>query len=73
VQSGGDVAGGDAGESGDDDLPQGRLNAACYGYTGKMADADYDHLVSLQLGGDPSDARNLWVEPADPGHKPGSV
>ncbi|WP_394816004.1 hypothetical protein [Streptomyces gibsoniae] len=25
---------------------------------------------SLQLGGDPNDARNLWVQPADPGHRP---
>ncbi|MCW7941711.1 lipoprotein [Streptomyces hygroscopicus] len=45
-----------------------RLNAASYGYTGRLGDAEYDHLVSLELGGDPNDARNLWVEPADPGH-----
>ncbi|WP_436850243.1 hypothetical protein [Streptomyces monashensis] len=49
-----------------------RLNAASYGYKGSLGDAEYDHLISLQLGGDPNDARNLWVEPADPGHKPGS-
>ncbi|WP_425264973.1 hypothetical protein [Streptomyces yokosukanensis] len=48
------------------------LNAASYGYKGSLGDAEYDHLISLQLGGDPNDARNLWVEPADPGHKPGS-
>ncbi|MER6739076.1 hypothetical protein [Streptomyces puniciscabiei] len=47
-------------------------NAASYGYKGSLGDAEYDHLLSLQLGGDPNDARNLWVEPADPGHKPGS-
>jgi hypothetical protein len=29
-------------------------------------------LISLQLGGDPNDYRNLWVEPADPGHSSGS-
>ncbi|MGW2935242.1 hypothetical protein ACWDA7_26055 [Streptomyces sp. NPDC001156] len=23
---------------------------ACYGYTGRMGDAEYDHLISLQLG-----------------------
>ncbi|MEW2306183.1 hypothetical protein AB0958_40585 [Streptomyces sp. NPDC006655] len=46
-----------------------RLNAASYGFTGKMSEAEYDHLISLQLGGDPNDDRNLWVEPADPGHK----
>ncbi|WP_329550506.1 hypothetical protein [Streptomyces sp. NBC_00696] len=49
-----------------------RLNAASYGFTGRMGDAEYDHLISLQLGGDPNDYRNLWVEPADPGHKKGS-
>ncbi|MFI1769142.1 hypothetical protein ACH41H_44920 [Streptomyces sp. NPDC020800] len=47
-------------------------NAASYGYKGSFGDAEYDHLISLQLGGDPNDYRNLWVEPADPGHKPGS-
>ncbi|KPI14623.1 hypothetical protein OK006_3319 [Actinobacteria bacterium OK006] len=47
------------------------LNAASYGYTSRMGDAEYDHLISLQLGGDPNDARNLWVEPPDPGHKKG--
>ncbi|MER6556506.1 hypothetical protein ABT300_01860 [Streptomyces sp. NPDC001027] len=49
-----------------------KLNAASYGYAGSMSDAEYDHLISLQLGGDPNDYRNLWVEPADPGHKKGS-
>ncbi|MFJ3310115.1 hypothetical protein ACIPSA_45405 [Streptomyces sp. NPDC086549] len=47
------------------------LNAASYGYTGRMGDAEYDHLISLQLGGDPNDPRNLWVEPPDPGHRTG--
>ncbi|WP_284432943.1 hypothetical protein [Streptomyces sp. TUS-ST3] len=49
-----------------------KLNAASYGYTGRMGDAEYDHLISLQLGGDPNDPRNLWVEPADPGHRKGA-
>jgi len=49
-----------------------KLNAASYGFTGSMRDAEYDHLISLQLGGDPNDYRNLWVEPADPGHRKGS-
>ncbi|MER6076227.1 hypothetical protein ABT187_47415 [Streptomyces sp. NPDC001817] len=48
-----------------------KLNAASYGYTGRLGDAEFDHLLSLQLGGDPNDSRNLWVEPADPGHKSG--
>ncbi|GGU67430.1 hypothetical protein GCM10010211_35890 [Streptomyces albospinus] len=47
-------------------------NAKSYGYTGPMHDAEYDHLISLQLGGDPNDPRNLWVEPPSPGHKPGA-
>ena len=49
-----------------------QLNAASYGYKGAMGDAEYDHLISLQLGGDPNDARNLWVQPPDPGHTPGT-
>ncbi|MFE4022258.1 hypothetical protein ACFXPZ_33495 [Streptomyces sp. NPDC059101] len=47
-------------------------NAKSYGYTGPLHDAEYDHLISLQLGGDPNDPRNLWVEPPSPGHKPGA-
>ncbi|GAA3079210.1 hypothetical protein [Streptomyces glomeratus] len=50
-------------------------NAASYGYKTDKAslhDAEYDHLVSLQLGGDPNDPRNLWVEPPSPGHRPGA-
>ncbi|WP_051969756.1 hypothetical protein [Kitasatospora azatica] len=46
-------------------------NAKSYGYTGPMGDAEYDHLISLQLGGDPNDPRNLWVQPPSPGHVPG--
>ncbi|MEU9045024.1 MULTISPECIES: hypothetical protein [unclassified Kitasatospora] len=46
-------------------------NAKSYGYTGPMGDAEYDHLISLQLGGDPNDARNLWIQPPSPGHIPG--
>jgi hypothetical protein len=52
--------------------PEKHANAASYSYTGSMHDAEYDHLISLQLGGDPNDPRNLWVEPPSPGHKPGS-
>ncbi|MFB6567905.1 hypothetical protein [Streptomyces noursei] len=47
-------------------------NAASYGYTGPLHDAEYDHLISLQLGGDPNDPRNIWVEPPSPGHRPGA-
>lgn len=47
-----------------------RANAESYSYTGDLAYAEYDHLLSLVLGGDPNDPRNLWVEPPSPGHKP---
>jgi hypothetical protein len=47
-------------------------SAAAYGFTGSLRDAEYDHLVSLELGGDPNDPRNLWVEPPSPGHRAGS-
>jgi hypothetical protein len=47
-------------------------NAKSYGYTGALHDAEYDHLISLEFGGDPNDPRNLWVEPPSPGHKTGS-
>jgi hypothetical protein len=40
-----------------------RDNAAAYGYSGRLSDAELDHLVPLSLGGDPNDERNLWVEP----------
>jgi hypothetical protein len=49
-----------------------RANAASYGYTGSLREAEYDHLISLQLGGDPNAPRNLWVEPPSPGHKAGA-
>jgi hypothetical protein len=40
-------------------------SAAAYGYTGSLHTAEYDHLISLEIGGDPNDAANLWVEPND--------
>ncbi len=52
--------------------PEKKGNASSYGYTAALHDAEYDHLVSLELGGDPNDPRNLWVEPPSPGHAPGS-
>ncbi|MEV5510220.1 hypothetical protein [Streptomyces orinoci] len=52
--------------------PEKAANAKSYGYNGSLHDAEYDHLVSLELGGDPNDPRNLWVEPPSPGHRPGS-
>jgi hypothetical protein len=36
---------------------------AAYGDTDSPHDYEYDHLVSLELGGATNDARNLWPEP----------
>jgi hypothetical protein len=45
-------------------------SAAAYAYTGSMHTAEYDHLIPLELGGDPNDPANLWVEPND---RPGAA
>ena len=34
-----------------------------YGETGSRSDYQEDHLISLELGGNPTDPRNLWPEP----------
>jgi hypothetical protein len=34
-----------------------------YGETGPTEAYQEDHLISLELGGDPTDPRNLWPEP----------
>jgi hypothetical protein len=34
-----------------------------YAYGGARTVVEYDHLISLELGGDPNDPRNLWPEP----------
>jgi hypothetical protein len=34
-----------------------------YGETGSVSDYQEDHLISLELGGHPTDPRNLWPEP----------
>jgi len=34
-----------------------------YGVGGSPADYQEDHLISLELGGHPTDPRNLWPEP----------
>jgi len=36
-----------------------------YGVRGSMSDYQEDHLISLELGGHPTDPRNLWPEPID--------
>ena len=43
--------------------PMKRASARDYGYGGPTAIAEFDHLISLELGGAPSDTHNLWVEP----------
>jgi hypothetical protein len=40
-----------------------KLSEAAYGFKGKAATTEYDHLISLELGGDPNSALNLWPEP----------
>jgi hypothetical protein len=34
-----------------------------YGESGSPSDYQEDHLISLELGGNPTDPRNLWPEP----------
>jgi hypothetical protein len=34
-----------------------------YRETGSVSDYQEDHLISLELGGSPTDPRNLWPEP----------
>ncbi len=45
--------------------PEKRASARAYSYTGPFSTGEYDHLVPLELGGDPNDSANLWVEPND--------
>lgn len=39
-----------------------KANAKSYGYTGSLKIVEYDHLIPLELGGDPNDPRDLWVQ-----------
>ena len=43
------------------ELKQRQMRA--YGETGPASSYQEDHLISLELGGDPTDPRNLWPEP----------
>jgi hypothetical protein len=40
-----------------------RASMAQYAISGTPADYELDHLVSLEIGGAPADARNLWPQP----------
>ena len=39
------------------------LQLVQYGLRGARSDFQEDHLISLELGGSPTDERNLWPEP----------
>ncbi len=41
-----------------------------WGLAGGASDYEEDHFISLELGGHPTDPRNLWPEPYGP--KPGA-
>lgn len=43
--------------------PEKLQSMAAYGDRGSARGYEYDHLVSLELGGAVNDARNLWPEP----------
>jgi hypothetical protein len=43
--------------------PEKRGSLVAYGDHKPLHYYEYDHLVSLELGGAPNDARNLWPEP----------
>jgi hypothetical protein len=43
------------------DLKRKQMNE--YGRKGTLSDFQEDHLISLELGGHPTDARNLWPQP----------
>jgi len=45
--------------------PEKAASALAYDYRGPWSTAEYDHLVPLELGGDPNDPANLWLEPND--------
>ena len=40
-----------------------RRQIAAWGLPGTVRDYQEDHLISLELGGHPTDERNLWPEP----------
>jgi hypothetical protein len=40
-----------------------RASMSAYGHRARQSGFEYDHLVSLELGGAANDARNLWPEP----------
>jgi hypothetical protein len=45
--------------------PEKRASMSAYGATGSTGTYEYDHLVSLEIGGAANAAANLWPEPLD--------
>ncbi len=43
--------------------PEKRASMAAYGQSGSTSGYEYDHLVSLEVGGAANAAANLWPEP----------
>jgi hypothetical protein len=43
--------------------PEKLASMRAYGDSGSARGYEYDHLISLELGGAPNDSRNLWPEP----------
>ncbi|MGH7883796.1 MAG: hypothetical protein ACREN8_12995, partial [Candidatus Dormibacteraceae bacterium] len=39
-----------------------RQQMVAYGESGSPSGYEEDHLISLELGGNPTDAKNLWPE-----------
>jgi len=50
--------------------PEKAGSAAAYGYIGSFTTGEYDHLIPLEIGGDPNAPANLWLEPND---RPGAT
>lgn len=42
---------------------QKKVSMQQYGFTDSPSNYEYDHLISLELGGAPDDTKNLWPEP----------
>jgi hypothetical protein len=53
--------------------PEKQASASAYRYAGSFSTGEYDHLVPLELGGDPNDPANLWIEPNDNPNAPSTA
>ncbi|MEO7285561.1 MAG: hypothetical protein ABI140_01435 [Jatrophihabitantaceae bacterium] len=50
--------------------PEKKASAYAYRYRGSLSEAEFDHLIPLELGGAANNPLNLWLEPPSPGHQP---